>query len=127
MLDLFSALPDAGPGALACSVCPLATLPRPGTVYLLHFEQPIGNPDKAKGQARHYLGWTSDLPARVASHTSRTRPMPGCGTVAKIVAYVQREGIGFRVARTWVGGRGLERRLKNRRNAPRLCPLCKET
>jgi hypothetical protein len=126
MLDL-SALPDAGPGVNACEACPLATLPRPGTVYLLHFNRPIGNPDNPKGQARHYLGWTSDLPARVASHTSGVTPMPGCGTVARIVAHVQREGIGFRLARTWVGNRALERQLKNRRNAPRLCPFCKET
>jgi hypothetical protein len=120
----YASLPDAGPGVNACEVCPLATLPRPGTVYLLCFNEPIGNPENPKGQARHYLGWTSDLPTRVASHTANTRPMPGNGTVARIVAHVQRSGIGFRVARTWVGDRHLERRLKNRRNAPRLCPLC---
>jgi hypothetical protein len=96
----------------------------PGTVYLLHFEAKIGNSANPKAMAQHYIGWTSDLPARVASHTAQTRPMPGNGTVARIVAHVQREGIGFTVARTWPGDRGLERRLKRRRNAPRLCPFC---
>ena len=96
----------------------------PGTCYLLHFNQRIGNPDNPKAQAQHYIGWTSDLAARVASHTAQTRPLPGCGTVARIVAHVQRQGIGFRVARTWPGDRTLERQLKRRRNAPRLCPIC---
>lgn len=31
----------------------------------------------------------------------------------------------FRVARTWRGDRNFERRLKNRKNAPRLCPICR--
>jgi hypothetical protein len=33
-------------------------------------------------------------------------------------------GIGFEVVRTWPGGRELERRLKDRHDAPRLCPVC---
>ena len=28
----------------------------PGTVYLLHFDQPIGNTDSKTGYARHYTG-----------------------------------------------------------------------
>jgi hypothetical protein len=32
--------------------------------------------------------------------------------------------IPFFVARTWVGGRALERELRRRKNAPRLCPAC---
>ncbi|MBB5085041.1 putative GIY-YIG superfamily endonuclease [Nonomuraea endophytica] len=31
-----------------------------GTVYLLHFAQPYRH-------ARHYLGWTTDLQARLAA------------------------------------------------------------
>jgi hypothetical protein len=33
-------------------------------------------------------------------------------------------GIPFFVARTWPGGRRLERQLKRRKNSPRLCPAC---
>jgi hypothetical protein len=95
-----------------------------GTVYLLHFLDRIGNPGKPRAMAQHYIGWTSDLPERIADHTANLRPQPGTGRVAKIVAHVQRQGIGFKVARTWPGGRGLERQLKNRRNAPKLCPFC---
>jgi putative endonuclease len=99
--------------------------PTEGTVYLLHFNQPIGNPDNPRAQAQHYVGWTSDLAERVASHTAHTRPQPGNGTIARIVAHVQANGVGFVVAQTWPGGRWLERRIKNRKNAPRLCPICR--
>ena len=34
------------------------------------------------------------------------------------------QGIRFRVARLWHGDRGLERRLKDRKDAPQLCPIC---
>jgi predicted GIY-YIG superfamily endonuclease len=34
-----------------------------GTVYLLHFDRPYK-------RARHYLGWASDLDARLAQHTA---------------------------------------------------------
>jgi hypothetical protein len=95
-----------------------------GTVYLLHFLEPIGNPANPRAMARHYIGWTADLPARVASHTAHTTPTPGNGTVARIVAHVQRAGIGFKLAATWPGGRQLERWLKNRKAAPRFCPIC---
>ena len=33
---------------------------------------------------------------------------------------------GFVIARTWNGGRDLERRLKNRKNSLRLCPICRQ-
>ena len=28
-----------------------------GTVYLLHFLEPIGNPTNPRAMAQHYLGW----------------------------------------------------------------------
>ena len=37
---------------------------------------------------------------------------------------VSRQGIGFLVVATWPGTRYDERRLKRRKNAPRLCPAC---
>jgi predicted GIY-YIG superfamily endonuclease len=84
-------------------------------VYLLHLSKPVN----AARPARHYLGSADDLPARLAQHAS--------GRGARMLAAAAARGIGWEVARTWDGGRPLERRLKNRKNAPReLCPLCRE-
>lgn len=87
-----------------------------GTVYLIHFDQPIGDLDNPRGQARHYLGWTEDLEARLHEHRT--------GNGSAIMAAVARQGIGWRVVRTWPGGRDLERQLKRQHNAPRFCPVC---
>lgn len=84
-----------------------------GYVYLLHFSRPIcpGHP------CRHYLGYTSrTLSQRLAEHRS--------GRGARLVEVATERGIDFVVARTWKGNRHLERTLKNRKNAPKLCPLC---
>jgi len=88
-----------------------------GTVYLIHFERPIGDLDNPRGQAQHYLGFTEDLEARLEAHRT--------GNGSAIMAAVARAGVGWRLARTWAGDRNLERRLKNQHNGPRLCPLCK--
>ena len=37
---------------------------------------------------------------------------------------VKKAGGSFRLARTWTGGRDRERAIKNRHEAPRLCPVC---
>jgi hypothetical protein len=85
-------------------------------VYLIHFAQPIGNPASPRGQAGHYLGTAYDLNRRLAQHRA--------GTGAAIMRAVCERRIPFFVARTWPGGRALERKLKRRKNAPRLCPAC---
>ncbi len=87
-----------------------------GTVYLIHFDRPLGDLDNPRGQARHYLGYSDDLQARLARHRE--------GNGAAIMAAVARAGIDWTVARTWNGDRGLERRLKKGHNSPRLCPIC---
>ena len=87
-----------------------------GTVYLIHFDRPLGNLDNPRGQAQHYLGYTEDLPARLEAHRS--------GNGARLMEVVAERGIGWQVVRTWAGDRGLERKLKDRHNAPRLCPVC---
>jgi hypothetical protein len=80
------------------------------TVYLLHFDAPYKH-------AKHYLGYTADLDARLRDHRS--------GNGARLMAVIMDAGITFRVARLWKGGRDLERKLKNQKNAgARLCPLC---
>jgi hypothetical protein len=88
------------------------------TVYLLHFEEPIGNPSTPHGMAQHYIGWSPEPAARIARHAS--------GDGAKIIRYVMEAGIGFVVAQTWEGGPDLEKRLKRRHDAPRVCPVCIE-
>jgi len=89
-----------------------------GTVYLIHFDTPLGNTDNPRGQAQHYIGYTDNLAERIEAHRH--------GNGAAIMAAVCRAGIGWRVVRTWVGGRDLERRLKRRKKARCLCPICKE-
>jgi hypothetical protein len=88
-----------------------------GTVYLLHFDQPIGNTDSKTGYARHYTGWASDLAARLAEHRSRSD--------VKIMQAVRRAGISWELARTWPGGRTRERQIKVQGSAARHCPVCK--
>lgn len=81
------------------------------TVYLLHFDTPYRH-------ARHYLGSTDDLAARLRAHQS--------GNGARLMEVVGEAGITWRLARTWEGGREVERRLKRQHNGPRLCPICQE-
>jgi putative endonuclease len=87
-----------------------------GTVYLLHFLEPIGNPANPHAMAQHHLGWALVAADRISTQTA--------GNGAAIVRAVQAKGIGFLVAATWPGTRSLERRLKNRKCAPRYCPIC---
>lgn len=79
------------------------------TVYLIHFETPYKH-------ARHYLGSTYDLAARLAQHQA--------GTGARLMEVITQAGIGWYLARTWEGGRNRERALKQRKNSPKLCPVC---
>ena len=89
-----------------------------GTVYLIHFNQPIGNPDNPRGQAQHYLGYTDDLESRLAAHRA--------GNGARLMEVLRERGIEWELVRTWEGGRDLERKLKNQHNSPRFCPICQE-
>lgn len=88
----------------------------PGTVYLLHFDRPIGH-------AKHYMGWAikGRLFARLAQHEA------GNGKASRLTRALARQGGTFTLARTWEGDRFLERRLKNRNGGTRLCPICRET
>jgi predicted GIY-YIG superfamily endonuclease len=82
-----------------------------GTVYLIHFDRPYHH-------ARHYIGYTDDMDARLARHHA--------GNGSKLLAAVRKAGIEYEMVRTWEGvGRDFERELKNQKNAPRLCPVCK--
>jgi hypothetical protein len=87
----------------------------PGLVYLIHFDQPIGNPDEPKGRAQHYTGHAGDLDARTGDHHG--------ANAAKIMQAVNAQGITWRVVRTWEGTRDTERAIKNLNAGPRLCPV----
>jgi len=80
-----------------------------GTIYLLHFDRPFGH-------ARHYLGWTRDLEARLAAH--------GKASGSALMRAVADAGIGWRLAATWQGDRYRERQLKARGHT-RKCPICR--
>lgn len=86
-----------------------------GTVYLLHFEP--GLRVTGNRYARHYLGWALDHEERIATH------LRGAGS--PLVAAAVRGGQTVEVARLWPDvDRHFERRIKNRRELPRFCPLC---
>jgi len=86
-------------------------------VYLIHLDTPIAH-------AKHYLGFTSDLDARMQRHRS--------GNGAKLLKEANRRGIKYNVVRTWKAGswvaaaKRLETKLKLRKNSPKLCPICIE-
>lgn len=63
-----------------------------------------------------YLGWTTDLEQRLQAHA--------VGRDARLMQVVRERGLTFVLARSWPGGRDLERRLKRRKEGPRLCPIC---
>lgn len=79
-------------------------------IYLLHYDKPLHH-------AQHYLG-SCDDPQRIQDH--------GTGTSrARLPQVFFDLGVQFVVARTWEGGRVGERKLKNRKNARMLCPICR--
>jgi predicted GIY-YIG superfamily endonuclease len=89
---------------------PAGAPPGPGeVVYLLHLDPPYRH-------ARHYTGTTRDLPARLQAHRE--------GRGGRLMEVVKQAGGSFRLARTWPGGRDRERAIKDRHEAPRLCPEC---
>ncbi len=82
-----------------------------GAIYLLHLDRKVAD------HAGHYLGWSRDLDQRLAAHRK--------GTGARLMEVCAERGINFTLARTWNGDRHLERKLKRRKAAPRLCPICR--
>ena len=84
-----------------------------GYCYLLHLDAPLSD----KHTAQHYIGYCRHLPSRMAQHLS--------GRGARFMQVARERNIGFVIARTWPGDRSYERKLKNRKNAPKLCPICR--
>lgn len=83
----------------------------PGTIYLLHFSRPFAH-------ARHYIGWTTDLEKRLATHRA--------GDGSRLLRAVVKSGITFEVARLWLEKtRDFERKLHRRKDTRKMCPICK--
>jgi predicted GIY-YIG superfamily endonuclease len=83
-----------------------------GHVYLLHFSTPFHH-------AKHYMGFAEKgkLKSRLEKHSS--------GKGSHLTKAIHKNHIGFIVARVWDGvDRNFERKLKNRKSAPRMCPVC---
>ena len=79
-------------------------------VYLLHFSEKFHH-------ARHYIGYAErNLDKRIKQHLT--------GQGSKLTKAVVAAGIELHLAQVWEGTRTFERQLKNRKNAPRLCPIC---
>jgi predicted GIY-YIG superfamily endonuclease len=83
---------------------------RRGTVYLIHFERRLKH-------AGHYLGFCHDIAQRLGQHRA--------GSGARLLEVIGQAGIEWKLVRTWQGDRKIERRLKKRKNTPRLCPVCR--
>lgn len=88
-------------------------------LYLLHFHAPISD----RHTTQHYLGFADgeleDVLERLAAHAQ--------GRGARLTEVAYERHIPFTLARVWLGKgavRTFERRLKNQKQGPRLCPLC---
>jgi predicted GIY-YIG superfamily endonuclease len=84
-------------------------------VYLLHFTEPLS---QAKGkQVGHYIGLTNNVARRLGVHARGTGNglVKAAMTRGKVV-----------VVRLWEQDGHFERKLKKRKNARRLCPICRQ-
>lgn len=80
------------------------------SVYLLHF-------DPAFRHAKHYLGFSNYLNARIEHHRN--------GTGANLTKHASKAGSELIVARVWNNAtRATERQLKHAGHHSRLCPIC---
>ncbi len=80
-------------------------------VYLIHLDTPLKH-------ARHYLGFSEDLPKRLQKHRT--------GQGAVFMKAISKQGISWHVSRIWDGDRTFERMLKDQHNASHLCPTCRQ-
>jgi hypothetical protein len=85
-----------------------------------------GSPSRDKGSprlpqaptnSRQIQHWTLDLPARLVDHAQ--------GRGARLMEVVCEAGIGWQLARLWVGTRARERSLKQSGGAACRCPVCR--
>lgn len=90
-------------------------------VYLLCFKDAEGN--KAKiAHSGHYLGSVEGN--TIEDVERRVRDYHAKGRGARFTQVATDLGLTFEIVRTWDGGKREERRLKNQKQGPRLCPIC---
>ena len=83
-------------------------------VYLIHIHPAIAH-------AKHYMGWCPDTPTGLDDRLTRHEK----GTGARLTRVARDLGRELILTRVWHGqDRKFERLLKNRKNAPKMCPLC---
>lgn len=87
-----------------------------GTIYMLCYAKPIGDPNRPRMSAQHYVGWFAN-PGRITHHKN------GTSGVAIVYAFFRR-GIPFVVSRTMPGTKSEERLVKQSGNHKRNCPNC---
>lgn len=80
-----------------------------GVVYIIQLEQPLGGP---RHFAEFYVGWTTNLDARLAEHRS--------GNGAAMLRAAVERGIAFDVIIAFPGTRADERRIKRQKNTPKF-------
>jgi predicted GIY-YIG superfamily endonuclease len=88
-----------------------------GIVYLIHLEHGL----VPSHGSTHYIGWAhqNGLYDRIEAHAT--------GDGSPLLRAANERGIRWAVARLWVGAdRHFERRLKRRRKAKHLCPVCRQ-
>lgn len=80
-------------------------------VYLLCFDRPYKH-------AKHYVGYSSNIAKRMERHAA--------GESTGLMRALKEDGIGFELVRIWHGkNQFFERKLRNRKNAKKLCPKCR--
>jgi hypothetical protein len=81
-----------------------------GTCYLIHFDPPYKH-------AKHYLGWTANLGARLNDHAA--------GNGSRLCQVATDAGCTLRIVRVWTNvNRHFERNLHDRHGSTDLCPIC---
>lgn len=91
----------------------------PGLIYLVHLDEGMVVRTEPNGRvvhALHYIGWTADHDRRLAEHSA--------GRGSSFMAEVERREIPWRVVKMWEGSRTDERKIKNRKESTRFCPVC---
>ena len=82
-----------------------------GTVYLMHLDRPLAH-------SQHYIGWSTNPDKREEEHQA--------GQGSAFLKAAKQNGINFEIVRQWHNeDRHFERKLKNRKNARDLCPVCR--
>lgn len=92
----------------------LSTSTAPFVVYLLHFSSPV---PKKNAKCLHYLGLTSDVAKRLKRHAA------GAGSGLVRAALDRGEVV---LVELWEQDGNFERKLKKRKNAGGICPICRQ-